>query len=542
MPRTKNPTKYLFVTGGVASSLGKGLSASAMGAILEARGLKISFIKLDPYLNIDPGNLDPEEHGEVFVTDDGAVTDLDLGHYERFSSALLTRQNNFTSGQIYHSVLSQERQGAFEGGTVQVIPHITNEIKKRVRQAADGFDVLIVEIGGTVGDIESLPFLEAVRQMRFEEGSRNTALIHVTLVPYIAAAGELKTKPSQHSVRELRAIGLTPDILIARSERHINDEIKRKLALHCNVNYDAVIQCPDLANIYDIPLHLHKEGLDDRVIETLGIWARAPQLDEWERLSHTIRTPSTSVTIAIVGKYISLTESYKSLNEALTHGGYHHHCEVHLRFVDAEEVEKDGAAAFLSDVDAILVPGGFGRRGSEGKIAAIQYARESHIPFLGVSLGMQMTAVEYARNVAGLQDANSTEFEPETQNPIIILPQASYDPELGQGKMRLGSYPCMLAKDSLIAKIYGRTEIQERHRHRYEFNLNYREVLENAGLKFAGLSPDGSLVEVLEIQDHPWFLACHFHPEFKSRPTNPHPMFIHYIAAAIEYRDQRAAE
>lgn len=542
MTRTHNPTKYIFVTGGVASSLGKGIAASALGAILEARGLRISFVKLDPYLNIDPGTLNPKEHGEVFVTEDGAVTDLDLGHYERFSTALLSKQNNFTSGQIYHKVLSKEREGAFLGGTVQVVPHITEEIKRSVRNAAEGHDILIVEVGGTVGDIESLPFLEAIRQMRFEEGPKNTVLIHVTLVPFIAAAGELKTKPSQHSVKELRSIGLSPDILIPRADRLLGNDIKRKLALHCNVPQNHVIQCPDLPNIYEIPLHLHNEGADERVVEHLGIWARAPQLDEWEQLAHTIRTPSTAVTVAIVGKYISLTESYKSLNEALTHGGYHHRCEVHLRFVDAEDVERDGAAAFLSDVDAILVPGGFGRRGSEGKIAAIQYAREQRIPFLGVSLGMQMIIVEYARNVANLKDANSTEFMADTPNPVIHLPLDPDNDDQPSDKMRLGAYPCELAENSLAARIYKTRRISERHRHRYEFNPEYRDALERAGLKFSGISPEHGYVEVVELDDHPWFLGCHFHPEFKSRPTSPHPLFRDYIAAAMEFRDLRAAE
>lgn len=542
MTRTNNPTKFIFVTGGVVSSLGKGIAASALGAILESRGLRISFQKLDPYLNIDPGGMNPREHGEVFVTEDGAETDLDLGHYERFGNSMLTKRNSFTSGQVYHTVLSKERRGVFLGGTVQVVPHITDEIKRGIRAAAEGYDVLIVEIGGTVGDIESLPFLEAIRQMRFEEGAANTAFIHVTLVPYIAAAGELKTKPSQHSVKELRAIGLSPDILIARSERELGNDLKRKLALHCNVAYEDVISCPDLPSIYEIPLRLRDEGIDERIVEKLGIWTRAPQMTKWEQLVEAIHTPSNKVTVAIVGKYISLTESYKSLNEALTHGGYFHRCEVKLRFVDAEEVERDGAEPYLSDVDAILVPGGFGRRGSEGKIAAIRYAREQQVPFMGVSLGMQMAVVEYARNVAGLGDANSTEFAPDTPYPVISLPPDADNPDQTNEKMRLGAYPCVLREDSLAARIYKTRRISERHRNRYEVSLPYRERLEEAGLRMSGESPDGTLIEVVELEGHPWFLGTQFHPEFKSRPTDPHPLFRSYIEAAIAMRERRAAE
>lgn len=541
MARTNNPTKFIFVTGGVVSSLGKGIAASALGAILEARGLRISFLKLDPYLNVDPGTMNPREHGEVFVTEDGAETDLDLGHYERFGSAMLTKGNNFTSGQIYHTVISKERRGDFLGGTVQVVPHITDQIKRCIRGAAEGYDVLIVEIGGTVGDIESLPFLEAIRQMRFEEGVQNTAFIHVTLVPYIAAAGEVKTKPSQHSVRELRAIGLQPDVLIARSDRVLGHDIKRKLALHCNVAQEDVINCPDMPNIYEIPLLLRDEGIDERIIEKLGIWTRAPQMEEWEKLAEAIRTPSGKVTVAIVGKYISLTESYKSLNEALSHGGYHHRCEVELRFVDAEEVERDGAETFLRDVDAILVPGGFGKRGSEGKIAAIQYARENHVPFFGICLGMQMAVVEYARNVAGLTDANSREFDVNAQTAVIdLMPDQEGVVDVG-GTMRLGAYPCVLAEDSLASRTYKTRRISERHRHRFEMSNDYRQTLEDAGLKLSGLSPDGRLVEIVELDGHPWFLGCQFHPEFKSRPTNPHPLFRNYIKAAIEHRDRRSS-
>lgn len=539
MTRASNPTKFIFVTGGVVSSLGKGIAASALGAILEARGLRISFLKLDPYLNVDPGTMNPREHGEVFVTEDGAETDLDLGHYERFSSATLRKSNNYTSGQIYHTVISKERRGDFLGGTVQVVPHITDQIKRCIRDAAVGYDILITEIGGTVGDIESLPFLEAIRQMRFEEGVQNTVFIHCTLVPYIAAAGELKTKPSQHSVREMRAIGLQPDILITRSDRAIGDDLRRKLALHCNVLQEDVIECPDMPNIYEIPVMLHRQGIDERVTEKLGIWTRAPRMEEWEKLSEAIRAPQGEITVGIVGKYITLTESYKSLNEALSHGGYHHTTKVNLKFIDAEEVEAQGAAAFLSDVDAVLVPGGFGKRGTEGKISAIQYARENKVPFFGICLGMQMAVVEYARNVASLKDANSREFDNQAPHAVVdLMADQSGVTQVG-GTMRLGAYPCVLAEDSLAARIYRTRRISERHRHRYEVSNLHRGTLEAAGLRLSGLSPDGNLVEIVEIPEHPWFIGCQFHPEFKSRPTNAHPLFRDFVRAAIEFRDAR---
>ena len=539
MARTNNPTKFIFVTGGVVSSLGKGIAASALGAILEARGLRISFLKLDPYLNVDPGTMNPREHGEVFVTEDGAETDLDLGHYERFSNATLKKSNNYTSGQIYHTVISRERRGDFLGGTVQVVPHITDQIKRCIREAAQGYDILMTEIGGTVGDIESLPFLEAIRQMRFEEGVQNTLFLHCTLVPYIAAAGELKTKPSQHSVREMRAIGLQPDILVTRSDRELDDDLKRKLALHCNILKEDVIGCPDMPNIYDIPMMLHRQGIDERVTEKLGIWTRAPRMEEWEKLGEAIRNPEGEVTIGIVGKYTALTESYKSLNEALSHGGYHHSTRVNLRFIDAEEVEQDGAEKHLKDVDAILVPGGFGKRGSEGKIASIRYARENAVPFFGICLGMQMAVVEYARNVAGLQDANSREFDNQAPHSVVDLMEDQNGVTQVGGTMRLGAYPCVLAEDSLAARAYKTRRISERHRHRYEVSNRHRKTLEDAGLQLSGLSPDGNLVEVVEIPGHPWFLACQFHPEFKSRPTSAHPLFRDFIKAAIQHRDAR---
>jgi CTP synthase len=538
MARTSNPTKHIFVTGGVVSSLGKGIAASALGAIMEARGLRVSFLKLDPYMNVDPGTMNPREHGEVFVTDDGAETDLDLGHYERFGSAKMTRNNNYTSGQVYWSVISKERRGDFLGGTVQVIPHITDEIKARIREAAEGYDILITEIGGTVGDIESLPFLEAIRQMRYEEGRENIAYAHATLIPYIAAAGELKTKPTQHSVRELRAIGIQPDLLICRSDREIVPEIKRKIALFCNVDVADVIACLDAPNIYEIPLRLHEEGIDERLVEKLGIWSRAPQLHEWKKLVENIKNPSRTVQIGIVGKYIDLTESYKSLNEALRHGGYHHRCDVKLKFIDAEQVEEDGAETHCSDCHAILVPGGFGQRGTEGKIAAVRYAREEGVPFFGICLGMQLAVVEYARNVAGLENAESREFDADAECAVIDLMAEQEDVEDMGATMRLGAYPCVLKEDSLVSQIYKTRRISERHRHRYEVANKYRDQLSDAGLGLTGLSPDEKLVEMIELTDHPWFVACQFHPEFKSRPTSAHPLFRAFVKAAMEYQSR----
>ena len=542
MARKNQPKKFVFITGGVVSSLGKGIAASGLGALMEARGLRVSFLKLDPYVNVDPGTMNPTQHGEVFVTDDGAETDLDLGHYERFTSARMSRQNNYTTGQIYYSVISKERRGEYLGGTVQVIPHITDEIKSRITAAAEECDVLFTEIGGTVGDIESLPFLEAIRQMRVDAGEENICYIHATLVPYIAAAGELKTKPTQHSVRELASIGIQPDILVCRSDRPIAQDIKAKIARFCNVDVADVIAAPDSPSIYEVPLGLHAEGADQRVLERLNIWAGAPRLDEWETLVDAIRNPRRDVSIAIVGKYTDLTDSYKSLNEALLHAGYRHGVRVNLAFVDSEAIEGDDIANTLETHDAILVPGGFGRRGTEGKIGAIRYAREQRVPFFGICLGMQMAVVEFARNVAGIDDAHSREFVPETKNAVIDLMADQIEVVDKGGTMRLGAYPCTLAHGSLAASVYGRHEISERHRHRFEFSNAFREKLTDAGLVLSGQSPDGSLVEIVEVADHPWFLGCQFHPEFKSRPTDPHPLFASFVEAAIGVADARDAE
>ncbi|MFT6395781.1 MAG: CTP synthase [Bradymonadia bacterium] len=538
MARNTQSKKFVFITGGVVSSLGKGIAASGLGALMEARGLRVSFLKLDPYVNVDPGTMNPTQHGEVFVTDDGAETDLDLGHYERFSSARMSKRNNYTTGQIYYSVISKERRGEYLGGTVQVIPHITDEIKSCINAAAEECDILFTEIGGTVGDIESLPFLEAIRQMRTDVGEGNTCYIHATLVPYIAAAGELKTKPTQHSVRELAGIGIQPDILICRSDRAIGPEIKAKISRFCNVNVQDVISAPDSPSIYMVPLGLHAEGADQRVLDRLNIWAGAPRLEGWERLVDAIENPTRDVTIAIVGKYTGLTDSYKSLNEALLHGGYHHSARVNLEFIDSEAIESEDIGKRLGHVDAILVPGGFGKRGTQGKIDAIRYARENRIPFFGICLGMQMAVVEFARNVAGITDAHSREFVPKTDNAVIDLMADQIEVVDKGGTMRLGAYPCSLERGSLAAETYGAHEISERHRHRFEFANAYREPLAAAGLVLSGKSPDGNLIEIIELPDHPWFLGCQFHPEFKSRPTDPHPLFASFVEAAIEHAEQ----
>jgi CTP synthase len=537
-------TKYIFVTGGVLSSLGKGLASAAMGCLLESRGLKVSIQKLDPYINVDPGTMNPFQHGEVFVLDDGSETDLDLGHYERFTNAHLSKDNNFTTGKIYHSVITKERKGEYLGRTVQVIPHITDEIKNSIRLAADGVDVLIVEIGGTIGDIESLPFLEAIRQFKTDVGKDNVLYIHLTLVPYIATAGEVKTKPTQHSVKELRSIGIQPDILLCRTDRYLPREIKAKIALFCNVGEDAVITAKDVDCIYEVPLIFHKEGLDQKIVELLQIWTRAPRLEAWEDLIKNLKSPVYSVIIAIVGKYTDLTESYKSLNEALIHGGIPHQCKVTLKFVDSEHIDENTTEVF-SDVDGILVPGGFGSRGIEGKIFAARYARENKIPYFGICLGMQIAVVEFARHLAGLEGAQSAEFDVNTPHPVIYLMLEWYD-EKSQtiqrrnndsdkgGTMRLGAYPCRVQEDTLAYKAYGTENIFERHRHRYEFNNEYREILEEKGMVISGTSPDKNLVEIVELKDHPWFLGCQFHPEFKSRPMKPHPLFRDFIGKALE--------
>ncbi|MGD8373189.1 MAG: CTP synthase [Syntrophobacterales bacterium] len=538
--------KFIFVTGGVLSSLGKGLASAAIGALLESRGLRVTLQKLDPYINVDPGTMNPFQHGEVYVTDDGAETDLDLGHYERYTSAKMGRKNNFTSGSIYYSVISKERRGDYLGGTVQVVPHVTDEIKDCILKVTNGVDVAIVEIGGTVGDIEGLPFLEAIRQFRSDVGKENVIYIHLTLVPYIRAAGEVKTKPTQHSVKELSSIGIQPDILLCRTEVPLSKEIKAKIAHFCNVEPEAVITAQDVESIYEVPLKFHQEGLDDKIVQFLNIWTRAPRLEHWENLVERLKNPRNEVNIGIVGKYIDLRESYKSLNEALVHGGVANDCHVTLSYIDSEEVEKEGGEDLLADADGILVPGGFGARGFAGKIRAIQYARENRVPFFGICLGMQLAVVEFARNVAGLPQAHSMEFDPNTTGPVIYLMREWFDyqtqtiqrrdenSDLG-GTMRLGAYPCMLAKGSSAFAAYGQHEIFERHRHRYEFNNDYREILGEKGLRFTGLSPDKELVEIIELENHPWFLGCQFHPEFKSQPMDPHPLFRDFIKYSLEY-------
>jgi CTP synthase len=532
-------TKYIFVSGGVVSSLGKGLAAASIGSLLEARGLKITIQKLDPYLNVDPGTMNPQQHGEVFVTDDGAETDLDLGHYERFLSGRMSRLNNATSGQIYLSVIQKERRGEYLGGTVQVIPHVTDEIKSRILECAQDVDVAIVEIGGTVGDIESLPFLEAVRQLRFEVGPQNAISVHVTLVPYIGAAGELKTKPTQHSVMKMREIGIQPDILLCRSSRPIGPQLKKKIALFTNVAPDAVFSAEDVSCIYEVPIRFHQEGVDEKVAELLNIWSRAPELTGWERVVERMKSPVEEVDIALVGKYVDLVESYKSLNEALIHGGIANGCRVNLRHIDSEEIEKKGAAGKLEWADGILVAPGFGTRGIEGKIAAARYARENRSPYFGICLGMQIAVIEFARNVAGLNGANSTEFDERTAHPVIdFLPEQRAITEKG-ATMRLGAYPCVLEAGTKAAGAYGATEISERHRHRYEVNNTYRELLMSHGLTISGTSSDRRLVEMVELPDHPYFVGCQFHPEFKSRPQNPAPLFRSFIAAALRARADR---
>jgi CTP synthase len=530
-------TKFIFVTGGVVSSLGKGLCAASMGALLEARGLNIGLQKLDPYLNVDPGTMNPTQHGEVFVTDDGAETDLDLGHYERFVSHRMTRHSNYTSGQIYESVIRKERRGDYLGQTVQVIPHVTNEIKASILAAAEGLDLLIVEIGGTVGDIESLPFLEAIRQLNLQLEARDTAFVHLTLLPFIRTAGEIKTKPTQHSVMKMREIGIQPDILVCRTEQPISRATREKLALFTNVRADSVISLPDQDTIYKVPLVLHAEALDDKVCELLNIWSREPQLDEWKRIVHTLENPQQRVKIGVVGKYVDLAESYKSLHEALVHGGLANNAAVEIVYVDAEQVQAGGESE-LEGVAGVLVPGGFGERGSEGKIAAIRFARERKIPYLGICLGMQMAVCEYARHVAGIPGAHSSEFDASLDSAVIAMMAEQQDVTEKGGTMRLGAYDCDLAPGSVVQRIYGKSRISERHRHRYEFNNKFREVLGRAGLRLSGLSPDGSLVEMIELppEVHPFFVGCQFHPEFKSRPTAPHPLFAAYIAASLQYR------
>jgi CTP synthase len=528
----KRPTKYIFVTGGVLSSLGKGLSSASIGALLEARGLRVSFIKLDPYLNVDPGTMNPLQHGEVYVTNDGAETDLDLGHYERFTSAKLSRRNNLTAGRVYERVIQKERDGEYLGATVQVIPHVTDEIKARVLELGEGTDVLIVEVGGTVGDIESLPFLEAIRQLRVDVGRENALYIHIALVPYVASAGELKTKPVQHSVKELRSIGISPEILLCRTDRYLPRSAKSKIALFCDVDEEAVITAKDVDTIYELPLVLHGEGLDDAIVSRLNIWTGEPDLERWKRVVSVIKSPERRVRIAMVGKYVGLTESYKSMNEALAHAGVAHGAAVDIQYVDSDKLEGAALDA-LTEADGILVPHGFGARGAEGKIQAIQYAREHDIPYFGICYGMQCAVIEAARNLAGLAGANSTEIDPKTPHPVIDLMPEQRTVGATGGSMRLGAFACRIVPDTLAARAYGVSEIAERHRHRYEVNPQYREKLEAAGLVVSGVSPDGRLVEIIEYAGHPWFLACQFHPEFQSTPFDPHPLFRSFVGAAV---------
>ena len=542
----ERPTKYIFVTGGVVSSIGKGLSCASIGALLEARGLKVTALKLDPYINVDPGTMSPFQHGEVFVTDDGAETDLDLGHYERFLDSKMSRLNNFTTGKVYETVIANERRGDYLGRTVQVIPHVTDEIKRRILKGSKDYDICIVEIGGTVGDIESLPFLEAIRQMRVDVGHENVLYLHVTLVPYISAANEFKTKPTQHSVKELTGFGIIPSIILCRSERRLDQKLKQKISHFCNVREDCVINAVDVDTIYDLPLVLNQEGLDERIVEYLNIWTGAPNLKEWRNIVDTFRNPKNgSIRLAMVGKYVDLTESYKSLSEALSHSGIANNCKVDIVYVDSEEIEKNGINSAISKatnnkgVDAFLIPGGFGVRGSEGKIEAARFARVNKIPYFGICLGLQMAVIEFARNVLGISNATSSEFDPKAEDPVIDLMDSQANIKKKGGSMRLGAYPCDLAKGSLAREIYGEKSISERHRHRWEVNNKYKDEFDKAGLKPSGICPDNNLVEIIEISDHPWFVGVQFHPEFKSSPRAAHPLFRSFIAAALHYRDNK---
>ncbi len=539
MTKGSNTTKYIFVTGGVVSSLGKGIAAASLGRLLVERGLSVTMQKFDPYINVDPGTMSPFQHGEVFVTDDGAETDLDLGHYERYIDRSLSQQNNITTGRIYQTVINKERRGEYLGSTVQVIPHITDEIKNAIRRPAPGHDVVITEIGGTVGDIESLPFLEAIRQFRQEVGRDNAIFLHLTLVPYIAAAGELKTKPTQHSVRELMQIGIQPDLLVCRSEQPLSADIKRKIALFCNVDFECVIESPDVASIYEIPLRFFEQGFDRVVCERLRLETREPDLASWQEMVGRILRPTNRVRIAVVGKYTDLHDAYKSVQEALIHGGIPNDTKVEIQWVASDRfTDQATAGATLAEFDGLLIPGGFGERGIEGMVQAVRWAREHQMPFFGICLGLQIAIIEFARDVCKLPDSNSTEFQPDCATPVIALMQSQRDVSNLGGTMRLGAYPAKLRPGSRVAQAYDATEISERHRHRWEVSNAYRDVLAEFGLRLSGQSPDGGLVEVIELPEHPWFIGCQFHPELKSRPTRPHPLFSGFVAAALKHRQQ----
>ncbi len=545
MNESEQRCKYIFVTGGVVSALGKGIATASIGLLLRSRGLKVILQKFDPYLNVDPGTMNPFQHGEVFVLDDGAETDLDLGHYERFLDENLSQKNNVTSGQVYETIIQRERRGDYLGATVQVIPHVTNEIKARLRKAEKNngnVDVVITEIGGTVGDIEGQPFLEAIRQLRLEIGRENVMYIHLTLVPYITSAGELKTKPTQHSVKELREIGIQPDVLLCRSDRAMDKSMREKIALFCNVMPQAVISAIDVKSIYEVPLEYHRQGLDDLICENLSLSCPPPELGKWEKMVARIMQPSKEVTIAICGKYVNLHDAYKSIIEAFVHAGVENDARVHLKWISSEDIRREGPEKYLDDIDGLLIPGGFGERGVEGKIEAIRFVRAHNIPFFGICLGMQCAVIEYARHVCNLEEAHSHEFHQELEHPVIsLLPDQKSVTELG-GTMRLGAYPCVLTPNSRSHTAYNKSQVAERHRHRYEYNNEYRETLENAGLRVAGQSPDKRLVEIVEIPAHPWFVGVQFHPELKSRPTKAHPLFREFVRAAVHYRDKRSVE
>lgn len=533
MSTKKRHTKFIFITGGVVSSLGKGIASACVGALLETRGLKVILSKADPYINIDPGTMSPIQHGEVFVTKDGAETDLDIGHYERFTRASATRFNSFSAGKVYDEVLSCERRGDYLGTTVQVVPHITDQIKKNIFKASEGADISIVEIGGTVGDIESLPFLETIRQIRYELGRENVLTIHLTLVPYIAAARELKTKPTQHSVKELRSIGIQPDILLCRADREVPEELRHKIAVFCNLKSNHVFEARDVDSIYQLPLILHEQGLDQVIVDDFNIWTRKPDLKEWNLIVERLKNPKHTCSIAVVGKYTDVVDSYKSINEALIHAGIANETKVHIEFIDAVRITEDNVDASLAGFNGIIIPGGFGERGVEGKMTAISFARRKKIPFLGICLGMQLALIEFARSVVGLADANSCEFQPDAKDPVIHLMETQVNVSKKGGTMRLGEYPCSLKPETKAHKAYAKKSISERHRHRFEFNNAYIENFERHGMEFCGKSPDGMLVEIVELKDHPWFVGCQFHPELKSKPMEAHPLFNEFIKVSV---------